>query len=136
MQQLIDKDRLGVIAYDSNVDELLPLSKTSPFFKEQATIVLRELASGTCTNLSGGLFMGVKQQQDNLFTDWDHLDTPLEGKDDDSVPSPSASSQTEHMESAAGSSEPTTLRPTGVISDISMLSNISSLCFPTKFQRC
>uniref|UniRef100_A0A7S0WEN2 VWFA domain-containing protein n=1 Tax=Hemiselmis tepida TaxID=464990 RepID=A0A7S0WEN2_9CRYP len=71
MQHLSSQDKLGVVIYDSDVQELLQLARTSEAFKAEAKRVVRSINAGSCTNLSGGLFQGVKQQQDNTYIDWD-----------------------------------------------------------------
>lgn len=79
MQQLGKKDKLGVVQYDSDVDELIKLARTTDGFKDRANVVVRSMKSGSCTNLSGGLFMGVKQQQDNRYYDWDEASNESRG---------------------------------------------------------
>jgi hypothetical protein len=70
---LSERDKHGVIEYDSGVNELIPLSKTSAGFKPEAERVIASIRSGTTTNLSGGLFMGIEQQRRGTFVDWDTL---------------------------------------------------------------
>jgi hypothetical protein len=74
MAQLSAKDKLGVVQYDSDVDELLKLARTSEAFKREAQIAVKNITPGTCTNLSGGLFLGVAQQQKNTYIDYDQSD--------------------------------------------------------------
>ena len=73
LAQLGPKDKLGLVEYDSEVNELVPLSKTSELFRQEAAQIISSMKDGSCTNLSGGLFQGVKQQQDNTYLNWDDL---------------------------------------------------------------
>eukprot|EP00287_Rhodomonas_sp_CCMP768_P005503 CAMPEP_0196724340 /NCGR_PEP_ID=MMETSP1091-20130531/6229_1 /TAXON_ID=302021 /ORGANISM="Rhodomonas sp., Strain CCMP768" /LENGTH=616 /DNA_ID=CAMNT_0042066449 /DNA_START=26 /DNA_END=1877 /DNA_ORIENTATION=+ len=75
LNQLSSKDKMGLVEYDSDVNELIPLSRTSDVFKQEAQTVIARMEAGSCTNLSGGLFEGVKQQQANVFVDWTHPKT-------------------------------------------------------------
>ncbi|CAG9461294.1 unnamed protein product [Pedinophyceae sp. YPF-701] len=68
--QLGNTDKLGVVQYDSTVQELLPLSKTCDQFKDAANDAIKRMRDGSCTNLSGGLFKGVQQQLANRYLDW------------------------------------------------------------------
>eukprot|EP00961_Rhodomonas_salina_P265511 3589265-Rhodomonas_salina.1 len=67
LNQLSSQDKMGLVEYDSHVHELIPLSRTSELFKTEAKSVIESMQAGSCTNLSGGLFKGVKQQQANTF---------------------------------------------------------------------
>ena len=69
--QLGPNDKLGVVEYDSEVNELIPLSKTTELFQQQAAQVINSMRDGSCTNLSGGLFKGIAQQQDDVYINWD-----------------------------------------------------------------
>ena len=80
--QLGPQDKLGVIEYDSDVNELIPLSKTSQLFQHEAAHVIDSMREGSCTNLSGGLFKGVSQQQANTFIDWGDLASAGAKEDD------------------------------------------------------
>eukprot|EP00286_Rhodomonas_abbreviata_P029581 CAMPEP_0181310846 /NCGR_PEP_ID=MMETSP1101-20121128/12810_1 /TAXON_ID=46948 /ORGANISM="Rhodomonas abbreviata, Strain Caron Lab Isolate" /LENGTH=603 /DNA_ID=CAMNT_0023417515 /DNA_START=73 /DNA_END=1884 /DNA_ORIENTATION=+ len=71
LNQLSSNDKLGLVEYDTFVNELIPLSRTSDTFKTEAATVISRMETGSCTNLSGGLFEGLKQQQKNKFIDWD-----------------------------------------------------------------
>jgi Mg-chelatase subunit ChlD len=79
--QLGPQDRLGVVEYDSEVNELVPLSKTSELFKQQAAKAIDSMNSGSCTNLSGGLLQGIMQQKTNTYVEWEELASA--GNDDD-----------------------------------------------------
>jgi Mg-chelatase subunit ChlD len=61
--QLGLNDKIGVVEYDSEVNEIIPLSKTTELFQQQAARVINSMRDGSCTNLSGGLFKGIAQQQ-------------------------------------------------------------------------
>jgi hypothetical protein len=93
MHQMSCNDKLGVVQYDSDVSELIKLSRTSPGFRENARPVVASMKSGSCTNLSGGLFMGIKQQQDNVFYDWDE-DAPPASAPSSLRPPPAAGAPT------------------------------------------
>lgn len=84
MQQLSAKDKLGIIQYDDQVQELLNLARTSENFKREAKVVVDRMVTGGCTNLSGGLFKGVEQQQRNKYIDYDALSGPGGPSDDPS----------------------------------------------------
>jgi len=93
MHQMSCNDKLGVVQYDSDVSELIKLSRTSPGFRDNARPVVASMKSGSCTNLSGGLFMGIKQQQDNVFYDWDE-DAPSASSPSSLLPPPAAGAPT------------------------------------------
>ena len=69
--QLGSRDKLGLVEYDSHVNEVIPLSKTSAAFKAESKRMISTIEAGSCTNLSGGLFQGIQQQIDNVYIDWD-----------------------------------------------------------------
>jgi hypothetical protein len=71
--QLGRRDKLGVVEYDSEVLECVPLSQTSELFRREAAIVISSMCEGSCTNLSGGLFLGVGQQKGGTYIDWDGI---------------------------------------------------------------
>ena len=68
--QLGRRDKLGVVEYDSDVHECVPLSQTSELFRREAALVIDSMREGSCTNLSGGLFQGVAQQNGGTYLDW------------------------------------------------------------------
>jgi len=107
MQHLSSQDKLGVVTYDSDVQELIKLSRTSESFKAEAKRVVKGVKAGSCTNLSGGLFQGVKQQQDNTYVDWDD--------GDDAPPAPPADQPPAGAEGrgAARGASPTNTDATG-----------------------
>eukprot|EP00287_Rhodomonas_sp_CCMP768_P030364 CAMPEP_0202853296 /NCGR_PEP_ID=MMETSP1389-20130828/90412_1 /ASSEMBLY_ACC=CAM_ASM_000865 /TAXON_ID=302021 /ORGANISM="Rhodomonas sp., Strain CCMP768" /LENGTH=528 /DNA_ID=CAMNT_0049531845 /DNA_START=20 /DNA_END=1606 /DNA_ORIENTATION=- len=80
LNQLASNDKLGVVEYDSFVNELIPLSRATDDFKTEAATVINRMTSGSCTNLSGGLFEGIKQQQTNTFVD-SSFKPPAAGED-------------------------------------------------------
>eukprot|EP00961_Rhodomonas_salina_P224940 3041279-Rhodomonas_salina.1 len=53
LNQLSSQDMMGLVEYDSHVNELIPLSRTSEMFKTEAKNVIESMQAGTCTNLSG-----------------------------------------------------------------------------------
>jgi Mg-chelatase subunit ChlD len=61
IQELSDKDRLGIIEYNDKVNTLLPPTKMTSAKKEIATSLVNSMEADGCTNLSGGLFEGVSQ---------------------------------------------------------------------------
>ena len=99
--QLSARDKLGVIEYDSHVEEVIALAQTKPAFKEQAQKVIDSMRAGSMTNLSGGLFMGIKQQKENKYIDWDTLSEEHMAPSDPQGPSEASSVQSKA--SSAGS---------------------------------
>lgn len=89
VNQMRATDKLGVVEYDSSVNELVALSKTDPLFKAEASRIIRTMTDGSCTNLSGGLFKGVEQQQKNQYVDWTTVsvnrahDAPVEEEEEE-----------------------------------------------------
>jgi len=84
--QLGLNDKIGVVEYDSEVNEIIPLSKTTELFQQQAARVINSMRDGSCTNLSGGLFKGIAQQQADMYINWDDLaQAKLVGGDTDSA---------------------------------------------------
>ena len=49
--QLGSRDKLGVVQYDSQVNELIPLSRTSAAFKTESKRMIASIEAGSCTNL-------------------------------------------------------------------------------------
>ena len=87
LNQLSSSDKLGVVTYDSHVNEIIPLSRTTEGFKSEAKSIISGIHAGSCTNLSGGLFKGIEQQVTNKYLDWEEAAEPT------SPPSPSAPSE-------------------------------------------
>eukprot|EP00281_Chroomonas_sp_CCMP1168_P006584 CAMPEP_0206256522 /NCGR_PEP_ID=MMETSP0047_2-20121206/24816_1 /ASSEMBLY_ACC=CAM_ASM_000192 /TAXON_ID=195065 /ORGANISM="Chroomonas mesostigmatica_cf, Strain CCMP1168" /LENGTH=164 /DNA_ID=CAMNT_0053682975 /DNA_START=137 /DNA_END=627 /DNA_ORIENTATION=- len=81
MQNLSAKDKLGVVCYDSNVDELIKLTRTTESFKGSANERIQGVNAGSLTNLSGGLFKGIEQQQGNTFLDFSPPSPPSSPSD-------------------------------------------------------
>ena len=73
LSHLGPRDKIGVVEYDSAVNELIPPSRTTEGFKREAESLLNSMHEGSCTNLSGGLFKGIEQQQASTYLDWDDL---------------------------------------------------------------
>jgi uncharacterized protein YegL len=59
VENLTDKDRLCIVAYDSSVTVPLNLAKMTESGKSTAMDKIKALRAGSCTNLSGGLFKGI-----------------------------------------------------------------------------
>mmetsp|Transcript_55405 Transcript_55405/g.113280 ORF Transcript_55405/g.113280 Transcript_55405/m.113280 type:complete len:604 (+) Transcript_55405:169-1980(+) len=76
LNQLSSTDKMGLVEYDTTVNTVIELARTSDSFKAEAASVIASMQPGSLTNLSGGLFAGVKQQQDNRFVDWDKAMPP------------------------------------------------------------
>jgi hypothetical protein len=76
LRLLGSNDKLGVVEYDSEVNELIPLSKTTELFQQQAAQVINSMRDGSCTNLSGGLFKGIAQQKEDKYINWDDMAQP------------------------------------------------------------
>lgn len=78
IQQLKSHDSLGIVAYDSSVDVLLPLTQMDAAGKMHAKLAIEKMTTRGQTNLSGGLLQGLnmlRTHQGNdvcavlLFTD-------------------------------------------------------------------
>eukprot|EP01006_Ploeotia_vitrea_P043882 TRINITY_DN66785_c6_g2_i2.p1 TRINITY_DN66785_c6_g2~~TRINITY_DN66785_c6_g2_i2.p1 ORF type:complete len:747 (+),score=67.21 TRINITY_DN66785_c6_g2_i2:113-2353(+) len=61
IDNLKDRDELGVIAYDDYVEETAPLLHMDAEGKEATTELVNQIQSRSRTNLSGGLFGGMSQ---------------------------------------------------------------------------
>jgi Mg-chelatase subunit ChlD len=59
VENLTEKDRLCIVAYDSSVSVPLDLKKMDEAGKTTAMDKIKALRAGSCTNLSGGLFRGI-----------------------------------------------------------------------------
>ena len=99
--QLSARDKLGVIEYDTHAEEVIALAQTKPAFKEQAQRMIDSMRAGSRTNLSGGLFMGISQQKENKYIDWDTLSEEHIAPSD--PPGPSEASSVQSTSSSAGS---------------------------------
>jgi Ca-activated chloride channel family protein len=62
-------DRFSIVAFDSNVEVLVPTSPVTPAAREQALAELARLDSRGCTNLSGGWLLGCQQIAERLTGD-------------------------------------------------------------------
>ena len=58
--QLGSRDKLGVIEYDSEVHELIPLSRASAAFKTESKRMISSIEPGSCTNLRCLLWTSVR----------------------------------------------------------------------------
>ena len=56
-----DDDRLSVVTYDTHVAVDFGLMRMTKKNKEQCLTKIRKIASGSSTNLSGGLLKGLDQ---------------------------------------------------------------------------
>lgn len=63
VRQMSPQDRLGLVAYDNQVNEIHRLSLMGVTACEGAGVQLNRLQAGSTTNLSGGLFKGLQQQK-------------------------------------------------------------------------
>lgn len=72
LQQLSEafRDKLGCVAYDSTVSEMFPLCRVDNRMKGEAKGWINAIKADACTNLSGGLFKGIEQQQLNQYLEW------------------------------------------------------------------
>jgi len=61
--QLGSRDKLGVIEYDSEVHELIPLSRASAAFKTESKRMIASIEAGSCTNLRCLLWASVRARQ-------------------------------------------------------------------------
>jgi uncharacterized protein YegL len=66
VNELSNDDEFGIVAFESNVDIVLPIVKLNKENKELALYKIKEMKTGGCTNLSGGLFTGIEQIRSNL----------------------------------------------------------------------
>jgi Mg-chelatase subunit ChlD len=60
LTQLKSTDRMGIVTYDDNVATNLPPAFVNKEFTERAERIIDEIVTGGSTNLSGGLFEGVR----------------------------------------------------------------------------
>jgi hypothetical protein len=63
---LVSKDRVGLVTFDSSVKEPLPLQPLTSEAKTVAEGVIDKLKAGSATNLSGGLFKGIQLLLDDV----------------------------------------------------------------------
>eukprot|EP00045_Choanoeca_perplexa_P009767 m.95547 g.95547 ORF g.95547 m.95547 type:complete len:463 (+) comp15020_c1_seq1:131-1519(+) len=56
-------DRFGLVTFDTNVYSNLGLTKMDQDGKRKAEAIVSKIKAGSCTNLSGGLFEGIKMMQ-------------------------------------------------------------------------
>merc|ERR1719265_1200801 len=61
LHQLQPSDKLGVIIYDNLVQELIPMTECTEANKAWMESTIEAVRTGGMTNLSGGLFGGIKQ---------------------------------------------------------------------------
>lgn len=59
IRNLRAEDRLGVVSFDTHVTTVLTLTEMGESGKARALAACKALRSGSCTNLSGGLFAGM-----------------------------------------------------------------------------
>jgi len=62
-KQLLEKDMLGIVAFDSKVQEVVPMLHMSTDNRRVAESEICKIVAGSTTNLSGGLFKGLEHQQ-------------------------------------------------------------------------
>jgi Mg-chelatase subunit ChlD len=61
LAEFTDKDRVGIVTFDTNVSEPVLLQPMTVASKASATAEVGKLKPGSMTNLSGGLFQGIQQ---------------------------------------------------------------------------
>jgi Mg-chelatase subunit ChlD len=61
LAQFTDKDRVGIVTFDTNVSEPVLLQPMTVASKARAIEEIGKLKPGYATNLSGGLFQGIRQ---------------------------------------------------------------------------
>jgi hypothetical protein len=61
LAEFTDKDRVGIVTFDTNVSEPVLLQPMTVAAKASATAEIGKLQPGSMTNLSGGLFQGIQQ---------------------------------------------------------------------------
>jgi Mg-chelatase subunit ChlD len=61
LAQFTDQDRVGIVTFDTNVSEPVLLQPMTVASKARATEEIGKLKPGSMTNLSGGLFQGIRQ---------------------------------------------------------------------------
>lgn len=71
LQHLSERDALGLIAFDTHVQVLAPLTHCTAEGRAHLELVIGRLKSGTQTNLSGGILRGLELHQDAVH----HPDT-------------------------------------------------------------
>eukprot|EP00899_Mesostigma_viride_P026475 jgi/Mesvir1/7011/Mv09143-RA.1 len=68
LSQMTDKDKLGIITYDSVVSEVAPLTTLGKGKGQEALRrAIQNIQVGDMTNLSGGLAAGIAQQQSEAY---------------------------------------------------------------------
>ena len=100
LAQLSSSDTHGVVEYDHNVTEIVPLSRASEDFKAEARNMISSIQAGSTTNLSGGLFQGIQQQVANKYIDWTGASEQQKQQQPPSAPSgpPSDTSSFVHVD--------------------------------------
>jgi len=61
IQQLSDKDTVGIVTFTDYIEEVFPSCKMSPKNKAKALSEVNNLSSKFMTNMSGGMFKGFEQ---------------------------------------------------------------------------
>lgn len=61
LDELVSKDRVSLVTFDTEIKECLPLSAVTEEAKAKANKIVDTFKAGTSTNLSGGLFRGITQ---------------------------------------------------------------------------
>jgi Mg-chelatase subunit ChlD len=64
--ELNKDDEFGLVTFETEVDEVLPVKKMDDENKKLALHKISKIMSKGCTNLSGGLFKGIEQVRRNL----------------------------------------------------------------------
>jgi Mg-chelatase subunit ChlD len=71
ISQLNPCDKLGVVSFGSNVSEDFPMTYMTAAAKASARSAVERIRTDGCTNLSGGLFMGMRQAAGEIVGNWE-----------------------------------------------------------------
>jgi Mg-chelatase subunit ChlD len=77
LNEFVEKDRVGLVTFDSDVKERFPLQSINEASRTKATKIVDSFGAGSLTNLSGGLFAGINQLINDKNADKSHVRTVL-----------------------------------------------------------
>mmetsp|Transcript_11259 Transcript_11259/g.14540 ORF Transcript_11259/g.14540 Transcript_11259/m.14540 type:complete len:367 (-) Transcript_11259:695-1795(-) len=77
LNEFVEKDRVGLVTFDSDVKERFPLQAISKSARSKATSIVDSFHAGTATNLSEGLFTGIRQLINDKKANRSHVRTVL-----------------------------------------------------------
>jgi uncharacterized protein YegL len=77
LNEFVEKDRVGLVTFDSDVKERFSLQSINETSRTKATKIVDSFQAGSLTNLSGGLLAGIKQLINDKNADKSHVRTVL-----------------------------------------------------------